>query len=638
MTTAEGRMNAQAIDRGARRRLLGFNLLTGIVLGVGGFYLGWWIGHQIHAPSLDYIADTNQNDVALMLGYAFFTLGFVLGLGFGRYPLRRLLGHPPSHRENEEGGIGRYFGLCTDHKAVGMQYLVGIGVFFFIGGLNAMLIRAALLRPSPQLFGAGNYLTIVGLHGAMMMGVMSSAVLGPFANYFIPLMIGAKRMAFPRIESLTFWLLMAAGIIFVSTIFFGGFPTGWTGYGPLNDQANFGFDSYIFFFALVGLSMTLLGLNLIATIVTMRAPGMTWGRLPMFGWGVLSTSVLMVLAAPVLIAALLMVALDRSLQTSFFLAPGGGSPYLFENLFWFFGHPEVYVLALPGFGIILELLPVFTRKPLWGYRLAVAGMLGVTLLSFFVWQHHLFVSGINSALRPFYMLSTEVISIPTGFIFLCGMMTLWRGRIRYTVPMLFVLAWFFNFFIGGISGFFLSDTPSDISTHGSFFVMAHFHYTIMGGLIFAFFAAIYYWVPKMTGLRFNERLAKIHFWSMFIAFNSTFGPLFALGLMGMPRRVATYPSHLQALNDWVSVSAFFLGASMLVFLANVVYSMLFARKPAEANPWRSKSLEWQLPTPVPVHNFDRIPVFDTDPYDYGIPPTPVRPAPAPGVAAYPDRQ
>ncbi len=351
-----------------------------------------------------------------------------------------------------------------------------------------------------------------------------------------------------------------------------------------------GMDSYIIFFILVGISMTLLGLNLIATIVTMRAPGLTWGRLPMFCWGALSTSGLMVLAAPVLAAVLLMVGLDRTAQTSFFQAPSGGSPYLFENLFWFFGHPEVYVLALPGFGIILELVPVFARKPLWGYRLAVAGMLGVALLSFFVWQHHLFVSGINSALRPFYMLSTEVISIPTGFIFLCGMATLWRASIRYTVPMLFCLAWFFNFFIGGISGVFLSDTPSDVSTHGSFFVMAHFHYTIMGGLIFTFFAAIYYWVPKMTGLRFNETLAKIHFWSMFIAFNSTFGPLFAAGLLGMPRRVSTYASSLQPINIWVSVSAFVLGLSMLVFLANVVYSMVIARKPAEANPWDSKSL------------------------------------------------
>jgi cytochrome c oxidase subunit I len=625
-------MNSEATDRRPLRGLIGFNVITGILLGIVGFYFGWWLGHRIHFTNYAYVADTGQNDIALFLAYLFFVVGFVAGLGFLKYPLARMLGRQPSFHENEEGGIGRYFGLCTDHKVIGMQYLIGIGLFFFIGGVNAMLIRAELLRPSPQLFGAGNYLTIVGLHGAMMMGIMTSGVLGPFANYFVPLMIGARRMAFPRIEALTFWLLMAAGTILTSTVFFGGFPTGWTGYAPLNDTANWGMDSYIIFFILVGVSMTLLGLNLIATIVTMRAPGLTWGRLPMFCWGALSTSGLMVLAAPVLAAVLLMVGLDRTAQTSYFLTSSGGSPYLFENLFWFFGHPEVYVLALPGFGIILELVPVFARKPLWGYRLAVAGMLGVALLSFFVWQHHLFVSGINSALRPFYMLSTEVISIPTGFIFLCGMATLWRASIRYTVPMLFCLAWFFNFFIGGISGVFLSDTPSDVSTHGSFFVMAHFHYTIMGGLIFTFFAAIYYWVPKMTGLRFNETLAKVHFWTMFIAFNSTFGPLFAAGLLGMPRRVATYASNLQPINIWVSVSAFVLGLSMLIFLANVVYSLVIARKPAEANPWHSKSLEWQVPTPVPVYNFETIPVIDSEPYDYGTPPPPPRPAKEPATA------
>jgi cytochrome c oxidase subunit 1 len=441
-------------------------------------------------------------------------------------------------------------------------------------------------------------------------------------------MIGARRMAFPRIEALTFWLLMAAGFILTSTIFFGGFPTGWTGYEPLNDQAVMGMDSYIIFFALVGISMCLLGLNMMVTIITMRAPGMTWSRLPIFVWGVFATSVLMVLAAPMLVATLSMAALDRTINTSFFISAGGGSNYLFENLFWFFGHPEVYILALPGFGIVLELIPVFTRKPLWGYRLAVSGMLGVMLLSFFVWQHHLFVSGINADLRPFYMLSTELISIPTGFIFMCMMGTLWRARTSFTVPMLFCMAWAFNFLIGGLSGVFLSDTPSDTTTHGSFFVMAHFHYTIMGGLIFAFFAGIYYWVPKMMAIRFNETLAKVHFWLMFLAFNSTFMPLLALGMEGMPRRVSEYAPRFHTLNVWVSVSAFVLGFSMLIFLVNVVWSLVFKREPALANPWRSKSIEWQLPTPVPVNNFEQLPVFDSDPYDYGVPLPTGRAAPA----------
>ena len=613
------------------RRLLGFNLLTAIVLGVGGWYLGWYGAHKIVAPSIDYFGDIDYNELSVYFAYIGGVLGFLVGLGFLNYPVRRLLGYPPSLREKETAGWTRYFGLCTDHKVVGIQYLWGIGLFFFIGGLNAMLIRTELLSPHHQAFPAGTYLTIVGIHGTMMMGIMTSGILGPFANYLIPIMIGARRMAFPRIEALTFWLLMAAGAVLTTTVFFGGFPTGWTGYAPLATESNPGLDNYVIFFALVGLSMTLLGLNMIATILTMRAPGLTWTRLPIFVWGVLSTAVLMVLAAPVLIATLGMVALDRTAQTTFFIPAAGGSNYLYENLFWIFGHPEVYVLALPGFAIVLELLPVFARKPLWGYRLAVAGLLGVSLLSWFVWQHHLFVSGINGDLRGFYMLSTELISIPTGLTFLCGMMTLWRGNIRFTVPMLFVLAWFFNFLIGGLSGVFLSDVPSDVTTHGSFFSMAHFHYTIMGGLLFSFFAAIYYWVPKMTGYAINERLGKIHFWSMFIAFNSTFGPLLVIGFLGMPRRSVTYAGYLHGGNTWVSISAFFLGASMLVFLGNFIWSQVFARIPAGANPWGSKSIEFQLPSPVPVHNFDRIPTFGPDPYPYGTD------GPSPRVAPVPAR-
>jgi cytochrome c oxidase subunit I len=621
-STAAAASTPQPLGRPLWRRLIGFNLLSAVILGVGGYYLGWFIGHQINGKSFEFQSAIDENDVALLLAYLFGVAGFLIGLGFANYPVSRLAGRPATLREKEGEGIGRYFGLCTDHKVVGIQYLVGIGLFFFVGGLNAMLIRTELLHPSPTFVGPNQYLSLVGEHGTMMMGMMTSGILGPFANYFVPIMIGARRMAFPRIEALTFWLLMAAGFILTSTIFFGGFPTGWTGYEPLNDQAVMGMDSYIVFFALVGISMCLLGLNMMATIITMRAPGLTWSRLPIFVWAVFATSVLMVLAAPMLVATLAMAALDRSISTSFFVPGGGGSNYLFQNLFWFFGHPEVYILALPGFGIVLELLPVFTRKPLWGYRLAISGMLGVSLLSFFVWQHHLFVSGINADLRPFYMLSTEIISIPTGFIFLCVMGTLWKARTSFSVPMLFCLAWAFNFLIGGLSGVFLSDTPSDTDTHGSFFVMAHFHYTIMGGLIFTFFAAIYYWVPKMTGLRFNEMLAKVHFWLMFVAFNSTFMPLFALGMEGMPRRVSFYEPKLHTLNVWVSISAFVLGLSMLVFLFNTVYSMIFVRAKAEQNPWRSKSLEWQVPTPVPVNNFEQIPVFDSDPDDYGTPLTP----------------
>ena len=307
------------------RRLVGFNLLSAVILGVVGFYVGWWLGHLFEAASIDYFDDTGQNDIALFIAYFTGVLGFLVGLGFANYPIQRLLGKPASLREKETQGNGRYFGLCTDHKVVGIQYLIGIGVFIFIGGLNAMLIRFELLTPTQHGWNANNYLTLVGLHGTMMMGMMTSGIIGPFANYLLPVMIGARRMAFPRIEALTFWLLMAAGTILMTTIAFGGFPTGWTGYAPLNDQANMGMDAYIAFFALVGLSMTLLGLNMIATVITMRAPGMTWGRLPIFVWGIVTTSVLMLLAAPVLISVLLMVMLDRTAQTGFFNDAAGGA-------------------------------------------------------------------------------------------------------------------------------------------------------------------------------------------------------------------------------------------------------------------------------------------------------------------------
>ncbi len=600
------------------RRLLGWGALLGFALGVGGWFLGHWIGTRI-TIGMDSQVGTDQNDVAIFMGYLCALLGWLIGLGFANYPLSRLMGRPPALREKEQAGPGRYWRLCTDHKVVGLQYFVTVLLFFLIAGLNAMFIRAELLTPNEKLWNANQYLSLVSLHGTMMLMMTSAAILGPFGNYFVPIMIGARRMAFPRLEALSFWLVPPAGLILLSAVAFGGFPTGWTGYAPLANEARAGMDAYLFSFGLIGLSMTIVGTNMIATVMTMRAPGMTWRRLPIFVWGVVCTSILMVLAAPVLFATLVMVTLDRTADTSFFLASAGGSPFLYDNLFWFFGHPEVYILALPGFGIVLEILPVFSRKPLWGYRLAVAGMLGVTLLSFMVWQHHLFVSGINADLRPFYMLTTELISIPTGFIFLNGLGTLWRGRIRFTVPMLFALAFFSNFLLGGLSGVFLSDVPSDVSTHGSYFVMAHFHYTIMGGLVFALFSGVYYWLPKMTGLKFNERLAKIHFWGMFVFFNCTFAPLFAAGMLGMPRRVSIYAPRLQGINIFVSISAFMLGLSMLVFLVNLVYSMVIARVPAEANPWRSRGIEFQLPTPVPVTNFERTPVIQADPYGYGEP-------------------
>jgi cytochrome c oxidase subunit I len=593
---------------------------TGLIGAVLGWLLGNWLGLQVQSASANFAQGLSDvRDWPVVLGYVFGTVGWLAGLGIFNDLFRLMAGKPlPDVEHAPAGGLAKYFRYTLDHKVVGIQYLFGMITYFLTGGLFAMAIRTELLSPTYHAFSASSYLMVVGEHGTMMMMMMSSVILGPFGQYFAPLMIGSKRMAFPRLEALGFWLTPPAYVILLSGILYTGFPTGWTGYAPLAEQAMPGIDAYAIAFGLMGISMILAGFNIIVTYINYRAPGMRWSRLPMFVWSMFTVSFLQVLAVPVLIAGFYIIITDRTAQTAFYSNTLGGSSYLYQNLFWFFGHPEVYILALPGFGVVSEILPVFARKPLFGYKVGAAGMFGVALLSFFVWQHHLFVSGINPDMRPLYMLTTELISIPTGFIYLVALGTLWKARIRFSVPMLFALGMYFNFLIGGVSGVFLSDVPADTTEHGSFFVMAHFHYTIMGGLIFAFFGGLYYWLPKMLGYELNKTMSYLHFWTMFIFFNSTFLPLFALGMMGMPRRVFEYARNLQTLNDWVSISAFLLGGSMLIFLINFIWSVGFARVKAAANPWNARGLEWQVSSPPPPQNFAHIPVVLSGPYEYGV--------------------
>ncbi|MHB1710718.1 MAG: cytochrome c oxidase subunit I [Acidimicrobiales bacterium] len=594
------------------------NFVTGVVGGVIGYALGHWLGNAI-AGNWARVVNTTMNDTALMLGYLVGTIGFLAGLGIFNYPLAKMVGREPQLVKAEDRGLARYFRFTPDHKVVGVQYLFGMLVYFFTGGLFALAIRTELLTPSSHIFNPDTYLTIVGIHGTMMMMMMTSVIVGPFGNYFVPLMIGSKRMAFPRLEAVSFWLTPPAYVILLSSMLLGGFPTGWTGYAPLANQAVEGMDGYLMAFGLMALSMIIASINIIATVVDFRAPGMRWSRLPVFVWGVLTTSVLTALAPPVLLGGVYFMGIDRTIGTALFVQAHGGSPYLWENVFWFFGHPEVYILALPGFGLAAEMLPVFCRRRLFGYNMAAAGMIGVAFLSFFVWQHHLFMSGINADMRPMFMLTTELISIPTGFIFLVAMGTLWKAKIRMTVPMMFTLALYVNFLIGGISGVFVSDVGADVTLHGSYFVQAHFHYTIMGALIFAFFGGIYYFLPKMTGYQMNKLLGKIHFWIMFGAFQLTFVPLFIVGWLGMPRRYFEYSPKWQTLNDVASTGAYLLGVSMLVFVVNLVYSMVVVRTKSEENPWNSRGLEWQMSSPPPVENFERIPLILSHPYEYGNP-------------------
>ena len=593
---------------------------TGLLGAVIGYLIGNWLGHLVQSSSAGFaqgLSDTR--DWPVVLGYLFGTVGWLAGLGVFNDIFRLMAGKPlPDIEHAPAGGLAKYFRYTLDHKVVGIQYLFGMIVYFLTGGLFAMAIRTELLSPTNHIMSASSYLMVVGEHSTMMMMMMSSVVLGPFGQYFAPIMIGSKRMAFPRLEALGFWLTPPAYVVLLSSILWGGFPTGWTGYAPLSIQSSPGMDGYAVAFGLMGISMILAGFNIIVTYINYRAPGMRWSRLPMFVWSMFTVSFLQVLAVPVLIAGFYIMITDRTAQTAFYVNQLGGSSYLYQNLFWFFGHPEVYILALPGFGVVAEILPVFARKPLFAYKVGAAGMFGVALLSFFVWQHHLFDSGINPDMRPLFMLTTELISIPTGFIYLVALGTLWKAKIRFEVPMLFALGLYFNFLIGGVTGVFLSDVPADTTEHGSFFVTGHFHYTIMGGLIFAFFGGIYYWVPKMLGVELNKTLGKIHFWMMFIFFNSTFLPFFALGLMGMPRRVFEYALNLEALNRWASVSAFLLGSSFLVFLWNFIWSTGFARKKAAANPWNARGLEWQISSPPPPENFAHIPVVLSGPYEYGV--------------------
>ncbi len=599
-----------------RRVLLTQNLLTASVVGTILGLCAYWLGAHLDT--------TDNGDAGILLGYVVGSASFLLALGFGNDLLRYLRGRPVAVEVKSTGTQSwtRYFGISLDHKVVGVQFGVGVIFMFLVAGFQAMMIRTELLRPKPYLWPAGQYTALVGLHGLMMMFVATLVIVGPFGNYFVPVMIGAKRMAFPRLEALAFWLVPLAAIVLYSSIFQGsggGFPTGWTGYANLADEARAGMDGYIVAFCFIGTAAVIAGINLLTTIFVLRAPGMSWSRLPIFAWAMVAVEFLSALAPPVLASTLIMVGMDRAVHSSFFLPSNGGSPYLYQEMFWFFGHPEVYIFAIPAFGIALEMLPVFARKPLFGYKIGVAGMVGLAMLSWFVWNHHIFTSGIAPGLRPFFMTATEFISIPTGIVFLNMLGTLWRAKISYRVPMLFVLAFFFNFLIGGLTGVFLSDVPLDTTLHGTFFVVGHFHYTIVGGEIFAMYAATYYWFPKITGKMLNERIGQIHFWTAFVFFNTTFMPFFALGFLGMPRRVPTYFPSLQGLNIFISINAYLFGLSNLIFIGNIIYSWAFVSERAPANPWNSRSLEWQLPTPIPPDNFERIPTIIAGPYEYGNP-------------------
>jgi cytochrome c oxidase subunit 1 len=459
----------------------------------------------------------------------------------------------------------------------------------------------------------------MSMHGILMVAVAVAGILGTFGNYLVPLMIGARDMAFPRVNALSFWLIPPTAIMLLSAPLLGSFESGWTVYPPLSVVAP-GDGQILFNLGVItfGLSSILGGLNIITTVATMRAPGMTWGRLPIFVWAAFSASLISVLFTQFFAASLILIHLDRVAGTTFFGAAAGGDTLLYEHLFWFYSHPAVYIMVLPAFGVSLEIISHFSRKPLFAYKAVVGAFLTIVGLSSIVWAHHMFTSGMAAYLHAPFMALTEAISIPTGVVFLAAIGTMWRGRIWFTTPLLLAAGWVFNFMIGGLTGIFHADVATDLQLHDTYFVVAHFHFTIIGGSIFGLLAGTFYWFPKITGKMYNESLGRIFAVWVTLGLNLTFLPMFWVGVNGMNRRVADYVEELEAANRFISIMAFVLGASFLLFAFNLVFSLAKGAR-APDNPWNASTLEWMVSSPPPEHNFPLLPEVVGTPYPYGSP-------------------
>jgi len=500
----------------------------------------------------------------------------------------------------------------VDHKKLGIMYFYVTLFFFAVGGILALLVRTQLAVADNSFVGNDAYNQIFTMHASAMLFLFVIPVWAAFGNYIVPLQIGAADMAFPRINALSFWLLPPAGILMFSGFFFGGSAdAGWTAYSPLARNAGTGMDLWIIAVIMLGVSSTIGAANFLVTMFRMRAPGMTMFRMPIFCWTILVTAVLQLLATPVLASALAMLYIDRNFGGAFFDPNGGGNAVLWQNIFWFYSHPAVYIMILPGMGIVSEVLPVFSRKPLFGYKAFVFATMGIGGLGFSVWAHHMFTTG--AVLKPWFGFMTFMIGVPTGVKMFNWLGTLWRGSISFDTPMLFALGFLSMFLIGGINGTFSAAVPVDFALHDTYFVVAHIHYVLFGGSVFAVFAGLYYWFPKIWGRKLNERLGQLQFALMFIGFNLTFFPMHLLGLDGMPRRIATYPDDMgwTALNLASTIGAYLIAVSMIPFIVNVV--MAFMRPKGQPNdPWEANTLEWYTTSPPPVHNFDDTPEIHSE--------------------------
>jgi cytochrome c oxidase subunit I len=499
----------------------------------------------------------------------------------------------------------------TDHKKIGILYMVTAFVFFLVGGVEALLMRIQLGTPENTFLDPATYNSILTMHGSTMIFLFVIPMMSGFANYFVPLQIGARDMAFPRLNALSYWLFLFGGVVFYASLFWEPPQAGWTSYTPLSSDtysASGGIDAWIFLIHLTGASTLLGAANLYVTIANMRAPGMGWSRLPLFCWTILTFAVLALLAYPSIAAAVTLLLTDRHFGTHFFDATQGGSPLLWQHLFWFFGHPEVYIMILPGFGIISEVIPVFARKPIFGYKAVAVATVGIAFLSMLVWAHHMFATPMSSVVLAFFMLSSLLIAVPTGVKVFNWIATLWRGTLVMKTPLYFCIGFLAFFTLGGISGVILAIFPIDWQLTDTYFVVAHFHYVLVAGAVNAILAGLYYWFPKITGRMMSESLGKLSFWLTFVGFNATFLVQHSLGLDGMVRRIYEYGD----VGDWgtlnliSTIGSFILGLGVLVTVVNIVRSL--ANGPiAGPDPWKGNTLEWFTTSPPPPNNFDVVP-------------------------------
>jgi cytochrome c oxidase subunit I len=499
----------------------------------------------------------------------------------------------------------------TDHKKIGIMYLVLTFAFFILGGVEALMMRLQLAQADNTLLTPQTYNELFTLHGSTMVFLFIVPFWAGLANYFVPLMIGARDMAFPKLNALSFWLLAAGGVVFYSSLFFSPPECGWTCYAPLNESQylpSHGVDAWIFLIHLTGISSLIGAINLYATIANMRAPGMGWGRLPLFVWGILIYAILLILALPVIAGAVTMLLTDRHYGTHFFDTANGGSALLWQHLFWFFGHPEVYIIVLPGFGVISEVLPVFSRKPIFGYKAVAASTVVIAFLSMLVWAHHMFATPSHTVVLIFFMLSSFLIAVPTGVKIFNWTATLWRGAIEFKTSLLFAVGFLGTFLMGGITGIFVAVFPVDWQLTDTYFIVAHMHYVLVGGAVFAALSGIYYWFPKITGRMLSEGIGKASFWMVLVGFHVTFLIQHSIGLDGMPRRVYEYPNvgHLELYNLISTIGSFILGIGVMLTVYNVARSLKRGTI-AGPDPWKANTLEWFTSSPPPVNNFDVVP-------------------------------